>query len=189
MGTRPLPYIATVLGLAALYFGMAKLGLSMASAVAQQVTPVWPPSGVSLAALLLLGWRIWPGITLGALAANLTADEPFGTACGIAAGNTLEAVVGAWLLRTAGFDRSLERLKDVLALAVLAAGASTMVSATIGVANLCLGGVHPWSLFGPLWWLWWLGDATGILIITPAILAWSTPPRGFWGPRRIIEAS
>src|SRR5262245_49140732 len=144
MGTRPLPYIAAVFGLAVVYFGAAKLGLSMAL-VAPQVSPVWPPSGVSLAALLLFGWRNWPGITLGALAANLMADEPFGTACGIAAGNTLEAVVGAWLLRLAGFDRSLERLKDVLALAVLAAGASTMVSATIGVASLCLGGVPPWS--------------------------------------------
>jgi integral membrane sensor domain MASE1 len=134
--------LAAMLGLAALYFGAAKLGLSMAIS-AEQVSAVWPPTGLALAAVLLFGYRIWPGIWLGALFANATANEPIATACGIAVGNTLEAVIGSWLLRRfVAFDNSLERLKDVLGLIVVAAGISTAISATIGVASLCLGNVQ-----------------------------------------------
>src|SRR5262245_37056900 len=82
--------------LAAVYFGAAKLGLTMAF-VAEQVTAVWPPTGIALAALLLFGYRLWPGIALGAFLVNAAADEPLATAAGIAIGNTLEALVGAWL--------------------------------------------------------------------------------------------
>src|SRR5437763_10551590 len=98
MTARPLPYLAGVFGLAAIYFGAAKLGLSLAFE-AEQVTVVWPPSGIALATLLLFGYRLWPGVALGAFLANVTAHEPPLVACGIAAGNTLEAVLGAWLLR------------------------------------------------------------------------------------------
>ena len=120
--------LAGMLGTAAIYFGAAKIGLSMA-VTAEQVSAVWPPTGIALAAILIFGHRIWPGIWFGALMANVTANEPIGTACGIALGNTLEAVIGAWLLRWAGFDKSLERLKDILSLIVLAACVSTTISA------------------------------------------------------------
>src|SRR5262245_35939030 len=128
---------AGVIALAAIYFGAAKIGLSLAL-VAEQLSPVWPPPGIALAALLLAGPRLWPGVALGAFLANVTAPEPPGVALGIAAGNTLEALSGAWLLRRAGFVRSLARLKDVLALVPLAAFTSTTLSATIGVARLRL---------------------------------------------------
>src|SRR5262249_26931138 len=135
MTTRPLRDLAGVLALAAVYFGAAKLGFLLAL-VAEQVTVVWAPSGISLAALLLFGYRLWPGVALGAFLANATSNEPLAVACGIAVGNTLEAVIGAWLLhRLVGFSNALERLEDVLGLAVLAAGVSTMVSATIGVTS------------------------------------------------------
>src|SRR6187401_84158 len=88
---------AAVLAVTAAYFGAAKLGLSMA-VTAEQVSAVWPPTGIALAAILIFGYRIWPGILLGAFIANATANESVGTACAIALGNTLEAVVGAWLL-------------------------------------------------------------------------------------------
>jgi PAS domain S-box-containing protein len=177
-----------MLALAAAYVGAAKLGLGLAFA-AEQVSAVWPPTGIALAAVLLLGYRAWPGIALGAFLANVTAHEPVGTACGIAAGNTLEALTGAWLLRRwAGFDPSLERLRDVLDLITLAAGVSTTVSATIGVASLCLGGVQPWSAYGDLWRVWWLGDATGALVVAPAILTWASRPRGSWPLPRVAEA-
>jgi PAS domain S-box-containing protein len=157
-------------GLAAVYLGAAKLGLSLA-VMAEQVSAVWPPTGVALAAVVVYGYRIWPGILLGAFLANATANEPITTACGVAVGNTLEAIVGSWLLgRCVGFDRSLERLKDVLGLIVLAAGVSTAVSATIGVLSLCLGGVQPWSNFASLWSVWWLGDALGGLVVAPFLL-------------------
>jgi PAS domain S-box-containing protein len=180
--------LAVMLGLAAVYFGAAKLGLSMAKP-AEQVSAVWPPTGFALAAVLQFGYRIWPGIWLGAFLANVTANEPFATACGIAIGNTLEAIVGSWLLlRCVAFDKSLERLKDVLGLIVFAACISTTVSATIGVASLCLGGVHPWSDFGSLWSVWWLGDAMGNLVVAPVLLT-TTFRRGSWSLFRVAEAS
>lgn len=165
-------------GLAVAYYAMATLGLSMAY-LAEQVSPVWPPSGIALAALLLMGIRHWPGVTIGALVANAMANEPLATAGGIAVGNTLEAVTGAWLLRrSAGFDASLSRTRDVVRLVVLGACASTIVSATIGVTSLCLGAVHPWNEWRSLWAVWWLGDSTGILILAPMLLV--------FGARRIV---
>jgi signal transduction histidine kinase/integral membrane sensor domain MASE1/ActR/RegA family two-component response regulator len=186
-----------LLALAAVYFGAAKLGLSMAF-VAEQVSAVWPPTGIALAAVLLFGYRVWPGIALGAFLANATTNEPLATACGIATGNTLEALVGAWLLRhLVGFSNALERLRDVVGFIVLAAGLSTTVSATIGITCLCLGGVQPWTAFGSLWWVWWLGDAMGALVMAPVLLTWapllySPLTRGKiqegWPPRRLVEA-
>jgi signal transduction histidine kinase/integral membrane sensor domain MASE1/CheY-like chemotaxis protein len=180
--------VAGILVLAAIYFGAAKLGLSMA-VWAEQVSAVWPPTGIALAAILIFGYRMWPGIALGALVANATANEPIPTACGIALGNTLEAVVGSWLLvRWVRFDNALERLKDVLGLIALAAGASTTISATIGVVSLCLGGVQAWSDFGSLWSVWWLGDAMGNLIVAPVLLS-SAVSLHRWPLHRVVEAS
>jgi two-component system CheB/CheR fusion protein len=166
----------TVLATAAAYYLAAKLGFTMAF-VAAQVTAVWPPTGLALAAVLLLGMRAVPGVMLGAFLANVTAHEPLATAVGIAAGNTLEALVGASLLQTAGFRPSLERMRDVLAL-VLAALASPIVSATIGVTSLCAGGVQPWGAFEGLWGVWWFGDALGDLVMAPLLLVWMRLPRG-----------
>src|SRR5437899_806119 len=117
MRLRAVNWAAAILAIAAVYFGAAKLGLSVAFA-AEQVTLVWPPTGIALTAVLLFGYRVWPGIALGAFLANITAPhETIATASGIALGNTLEALVGAWFLhRLAGFHHSLERLKDILAL-------------------------------------------------------------------------
>ena len=162
----------TVLAIAAVYFAAARLGLSMAF-VAEQVSPVWPPTGIALAALLRFGLGAWPGVALGAFVANAMTSAPLGSALGIAAGNTLEAVLAVWLLRRLGFRPTLERLRDVLGLAVIAAAGSTTVSATVGVASLCLGGVQPWSAFLPLWSVWWIGDAIGDLVVAPVLLVWA----------------
>ena len=124
-------------GLAAVgiaYFAAARLGLSLAFA-AEQVTVVWPPTGIALAALLLFGRAAAPGIWLGALAANFTIGEPLITALGIATGNTLEALAAVWLLRRVGFNGALERLRDVLALLGLGAAVAPAVSATLGVTS------------------------------------------------------
>jgi len=189
MAFRPLPYLAGVCALAAAYFATAKLGFSLAF-VAEQVTIVWAPTGISLAALLLFGYRYWPGIAIGAFLANATANEPLAVAGGIALGNTLEAVVGAWLLRrVVGFQNPLERLRDVLGLVVLGAVLSTTVSATLGVTSLCLGGLQPWAAFGTLWWVWWLGDAMGDLIVVPLLLTWVAGPRPLWRLRQLAEAT
>ena len=166
----------TVLATAAAYYLAAKLGFTMAFDAAQ-VTAVWPPTGLALAAVLVIGMRAVPGVLLGAFLANVTSHEPIATAAGIAAGNTLEALAGASLLRAAGFRPSLERMRDVLALG-LAASASPIVSATLGVTCLCLGGVQPWDAFARLWGVWWFGDALGDLVMAPLLLVWIRPPRG-----------
>ena len=180
-------YWALLLAVAVAYFAGAKLGLSMAF-LARQVSPVWPPTGIALAAVLLLGPRVWPGIALAAFLVNATANEPLPTAAGIALGNTTEALLGAWLLRQGRpFRTSLGGMRDVLGLVGLAAGVSTLVSATIGVTSLCLGNVEPWSRFGALWGVWWLGDAMGALVVAPLLLAWCSPQRARWSPRRAAE--
>jgi diguanylate cyclase (GGDEF)-like protein/PAS domain S-box-containing protein len=163
--------------IAAIYVALAKLGFTMAF-TADQVTLVWPPTGLSLAALLLLGVGVWPGILLGAFIANLTTHEPLAVASCIAIGNTLEALLGAWLIRR--FVRpanATNSLRYILGLVVLGAMVSTVVSATIGVTSLCAGGLQPWTAFRPLWWTWWLGDAAGNLLLAPVLLTWNTRRR------------
>ena len=164
------------------YVGGAKLGLL--AAVAQKVvSSAWPPSGVALAALLLLGLRCWPGIAVGALLLNWTAGVPVAGAAGIALGNTLEAVSAVWLLqRVAQFRPSLERLRDVLALVTLAALVSTTLSATIGIASLWASGVVQQDTLKHLWFVWWSGDALGDVLVAPLLLTWAraTRPLGRW---------
>jgi signal transduction histidine kinase/integral membrane sensor domain MASE1 len=178
-----------IAAIAAAYFVSARLGFTLAF-VAEQVTTVWPPTGIALAAVVIFGYRVWPGILAGALLANLTANETLPVAAVIAAGNTLEALAGAWLLRrVARFDRSLERIRDVLGLVGLAAAASTTLSATIGATSLCAAGLQPWSTFRALWLDWWLGDAMGALLVAPALLTWSGWRRIRWPAGRRVEAA
>jgi len=192
MGTsrsiRPVPYLVALTVLAAAYAASARLGLSIPG-IAEQVSLVWPPTGIALASLLLLGRDLWPGVAVGAFIANYFASEPITAAVGIAIGNTLEALVGVWLLERAGFRPSLARVRDVLALLVLAALGSTLVSATIGVTSLCLGGVHPWTSFGRLWPVWWIGDAMGDAVMAPVLLVWASIPRPGWPPIRRAEGA
>jgi len=181
-------YLSSVAALLVLYFITAKLGLLM-DAVSGFATTVWPPAGISLAALSLLGYRLWPGIAIGAFFVNISAGAPFLAACGMATGNTLEAIVGTYLLRRfAGFRGSLDRIPCVVGFVVLAAGLSTTVSATMGVTSGWLGGVIPSTAFGRAWLTWWLGDALGDLIVAPLLFAWAEWPHSLLSPRRLVEA-
>jgi integral membrane sensor domain MASE1/anti-sigma regulatory factor (Ser/Thr protein kinase) len=153
--------------LALVYFASAKIGLKLAFSN-ESVTAVWPPTGIALAALVLWGRSLWPGVLLGAFLANVTTDVPVYTAAGIAVGNTLEALVGATLLERFGFRPALPRLRDIFALVLLAGFLSTAVSATIGVASLSAGD----SLSGgalSAWRVWWLGDMGGDLLVASLI--------------------
>ncbi len=187
MSPRPW-YPAKIGAVAAVYFSAAKLGLL--AAVAQKVvSSAWPPTGVALATLLLLGVRFWPGIALGAFLLNWTSGVPAAGAAGIAAGNTLEAVTAVLLLRrVADFRPSLAGLRDVLALVTLAALISPLVSATIGVLSLWASGMIERAATGHLWFVWWSGDAMGDLLIAPPLLAWAHAPRTRWPPARVAEA-
>lgn len=173
--------------LAAVYVVVAKAGLSL-DAVSGFATLVWPPTGISLVALLIFGIRLWPGVALGAFVVNLWTGAPVLVACGMAAGNCLEAVVGVALLRRVGFRASLERPRDVLALVVLAAAASTAVSACIGVGSLILGGIVPPAKVVTTFRAWWLGDAIGDLIVAPLLLTWRLWNRKLPPTRRLAEA-
>jgi signal transduction histidine kinase/integral membrane sensor domain MASE1 len=180
-------HLGESIAIAAVYFAAAKLGLAMAF-VAPQVTVVWPPTGIALAAVMLLGRRVWPAIWIGALLANATVSvAPLAVAAGIATGNTLEATVGALLLRRWRVRPSLDRIRFVLFLLAGGALLSTTISATIGVTSLCLGDIRPWSAFGQIWIVWWLGDAMSILVVAPFLLVWSGWPPARWPRARIGE--
>ena len=169
-----LRYAGGFLLFAAIYVVAGRLGFA-ASAVHPVVSSAWPPSGIALAALLLVGFRFWPAITLGAFIVNVTHGISPLASSAIAVGNTLEAVTAAWLLTgLAGFQPSLERLRDVLSLTVFGAIGSTAIAATIGTAALTLSGAAPVDSASTIWFAWYTGDAIGILIVTTFILAWST---------------
>jgi integral membrane sensor domain MASE1 len=156
------------------YALVARLGLAM-DAVGGLATLVWPPSGLALAGLLLFGVRDWPGVAIGALLANLWVGAPPVVAAGIALGNTLEAVAGAALLtRLPWFRRQLDDVRSVVALAVLAALVSTLVSASTGTLFMVLGQVVPPEHAANTWQAWWIGDVIGDLIVAPLILTFAT---------------
>src|SRR4029453_14366245 len=181
--------VAWAAGVAVAYFLAAKLGLALAT-VGVTVTLVWPPSGVAVPAILLRGRRVWPGVALGAFAANATTDAPIAIAWFTAVGNPLEAVVAATLLaRLSGFDSSLPRTRDVLARTVLGAIVAPVVSATIGVAGLLFAGGLPTNGVAAAWFTWWGGDAMGILLVAPLIPAWVTRPPRRASTERIVEAA
>ncbi len=165
---------AALIGLiAAAYYGAAKLGLSLAFATSS-VTAIWPPTGIALAALVLFGRWAWPGVALGALLANAWTGVPVITVLGITAGNTLEALTGAYLLQRAGFQPSLQRVRDVGVLVVLAGVVSTAVSASIGVLSLLVGDEVQASDLASVWRVWWLGDMGGDLLVAPVLLVAAT---------------
>jgi signal transduction histidine kinase len=182
-------YFAQVGAVAVVYVLAARAGLTL-DAVSGFASLVWAPTGIALAAVLLAGGRIWPGVFIGALVANIITGAPFLAASGIAAGNTLEAVVGAYALtRVPNFQLRLESLRDVIALIVLSALLSTMISATIGVASLYFAGLAPQANVAETWRTWWIGDAIGALLVAPLILVWAAPPRTPLLTRRLGEGA
>jgi PAS domain S-box-containing protein len=176
-------YILGVFILAVVYIVAAKFGLSLAF-FTKQVTTVWPPTGIALAALFLFGYKFWPGVLIGAFVANFLTAEPPLVAFGIAVGNTLEAITGSYLLKRFKFNPNFNHLRDVISLVVLAGFISTAISATIGVFVLIAGGLVSFTNFLRVWQVWWIGDMLGNLVMAPVILTWSRRPR--LGPIRIF---
>ena len=195
LGARVLRRGAETLVIALTYYILARVGLQLEFA-GSQATPVWPPSGFAFAALLLWGMRAGGGVFLGALCANITdffvkagggsefieiggllqflSEHPVHIAISalIAAGNTLEAVAGWYLVGR--FSTGTEYLKSIHGVLVFCATTPVMcaISSTVGVTSLVAGGVLPAALYAPVWFTWWLGDITGILIVTPFVVAW-----------------
>jgi signal transduction histidine kinase len=174
-----LKYVLQLVLVCGAYFVAGRLGLATPF-TSGNVSPVWPASGIALAAILLWGYRVSPGIAAGAFLVNFWSPVPHNAAVGLAVGNTLAAVTGAFLLhRIPNFQPSMSRLRDILGLIVFAAIGSTMVSASIGVVVLFATHVHPWANVGSAWLMYWLGDGMGVLLVAPLVLAFPT----FWKMR------
>ncbi|MGV9788339.1 MASE1 domain-containing protein [Streptomyces sp. NPDC004673] len=182
---RPGGHAALVLAVAVCYFAAGRLGLLCKLTVdGAVVTPIWPPTGVAVAALLILGVRYWPGVSLGAYFIVLSLDTPVLYSLGYLVGNTLAPLVAVVLLRRAGFRTDLRRLRDGLALVFLGALGAMLISSTLGVVLLVVTDRMPAHTFWTVWLAWWVGDAMGVLLVTPFLLLLSHAegplPRARW---------
>ncbi len=173
--------------LAAVYFAAAKASLLLAIPPGY-ATAIWPPAGIALAALLAFGDRLWPGIWLGAALANLTVSSSPFVALVIAGGNTLEALCGAALVRRYIADAPpfFDRARNVVLFVAFAAVCSA-VAATIGTGALLLDGTVAGENFLDNWGTWWHGDATGIIIVAPLLLAWRLRRAIAWSRAKVLE--
>jgi len=180
--------LGVVAALAAVYFVVAKASLATAIPPGY-ATSAWPPSGLALAAVLLLGNRVWPAIWLGAAAVNLTVQSSVIAAIFIGSGNALEAIVGATLIRRfMGVPRRFERGEDVFVFVAIAAAAAT-VAATIGASSIAASGAIGIRDFPVNWWTWWQGDTSGMIVVTPLLLAFSAPRARTWTRARNVEVA
>ena len=153
------------------YFVAGKLGQATTNIRSSNLGPVWPAYGIALGAVLLYGYRIWPAVASAAFVIAFFSPESYWTALGQAAGTTLAALTGMFLLRVlVNFDTSIARLRDALALVFLGGLGSAIVSASVGTVVLSAGHVHAYSGLGSSWLIYWLGDSTGALLVTPLVL-------------------
>lgn len=189
MNPRKIPTLPAIGVLTLIYFVAGKLALKLAF-VNASASAVWPPAGIALAALLVLGYRVWPVIFIGAFLVNVTTAGNIFTSFGIATGNTLEALCGAWLVnRFAGGAQLFDRPQNVFKFAV-AALISTALSPSFGVTSLALGGFAQWSNYWQIWFTWLLGDFSGDLVVAPLLVLWSIPAtQRLWNRREVIEVS
>lgn len=180
-------YLAAVISLAAVYFAVGKLGLAL-SPSQLGFTTMWPPSGVAVAGLLVLGYRAWPGIFLGALGLGLATPCGLGMALALAAGNTLESLAGAWLAnRFAGGRNFYARPWDALKFAALVAIVSPLISPPPGARVLAAEDLVFWRASVPTWLTWWLGEMVSLLVLAPLVVAWAVQPRWLWNRCKTLE--
>jgi diguanylate cyclase (GGDEF)-like protein len=179
-------YVAILTALVSVYFLAGKLGLKLAYLNAS-TSPVWPCTGIAIAAVLILGYRIWPGIFVGAFLVNVTTAGTVSTSLAIATGNTLEGLVAAYLMvRYADGRNVFQRSHNIFKFALFAAFGAT-ISATVGTTILTVGGLASWAAYSPLWSTWWLGDVVGAIIVAPLLLLWVENPRLEWTRKQILE--
>jgi signal transduction histidine kinase len=181
-----------VLALAVAYYAMAKLGQTLRYTAS--VAAIWPPVGLGIAALYLWGVRWWPGVLLGDLVINAELLSgpgalPAGSLLGQQTGNMLEVVVGALLLRRLiGAGAKLDRSDQVVGM-LLALGAATAISATVGTLSMLAGGVIDGAEASTFWRTWWLGDTSGGLVVLPLLLVWVPDPAEAWQRIRSWEGA
>ena len=171
---RGISYAGGLVAIGVIYFALAKGGLALAS-IHPSATPIWPPTGVALAAVLLWGYRAWPAIFTAAVIANATTAGSVATAIAIATGNSLEAVVGAYLInRWSSGCNTFSTPNSVAKFALICFVIATPISASIGLTSLAAAGYIERTNFANAWVTWWLGDVTGALVIAPVIVLWAS---------------
>ena len=190
-------HLARIAGLAVVYFAAARLGLELKLGHAS-ASPVWPPTGIALAALLLVGRKLWPGVLLGSFVAMLSVlgvtgpkwPQAWLVSLVVGMGDTLEVLVMAWLAeRYAGGRKALSQPLYLLRFVGLSAMLSSVLSPSLGLSALSLAGFERWSNFGLLWLTWWLGDMNSVVMLTSLLLVWSGPRRARLGLRRNAEGA
>lgn len=180
-------YALEICILGVIYFAAAKIGLMLAS-INPSASPIWPSTGLALAATLLRGYRVWPAILIGALAANLTTTGAMATSLAIGAGNTIEGLVGAYLINRMSYGQASFESPGGVARFALLSVVPTALCATIGLTSLAAGGLVDRSEFGAVWLTWWLGDLAGALLVTPVIVLWATADIRKPSRRKLFES-
>ncbi|MDQ3288377.1 MAG: EAL domain-containing protein [Pseudomonadota bacterium] len=194
--TQMIRSASAILALALIYYITARLSLLLSLRYA---APIWPAAGIALAAVLFFGKRIAPGVWLGSFLANATGPtqasstaalmESLLLPAGIGIGVTIQAVIGAVLIRRfVGFPTPLDRAPDVVKFLVLGGPVSCIIGASMGVAVLYLAGMLPTAGYAFSWWTWWIGDANGVLVVTPLVLTCFGQPHDIWRRRRTTVA-
>lgn len=169
-------YLLKVLALGVVYRLGVVVGLSMAY-VQPNASPVWPPTGIAVAGLLLFGWKLWPAISLAVFFGSIFTGAPLTLSTGMAVGNTLEALAMVYILRRILLFRpGLDRILDVVSL-VAAAICATIISATIGALSLLWVDNTLAPAFWQIWTTWWIGDFLGALVVGPFLLVWGAAVR------------
>lgn len=153
------------------YCVAGKLGQATSSIRSGNLGPVWPAYGVAVAAVLLCGYRVWPAIAAANFFIAYLGHTPTFEAAGQVAGSTFAAVAAVFLLRRFGFRTELARLKDALLLIVVGAFGSALISSGSGILVFYLTHTHAYSGLGPAWLIYWLGDSTGVMLVTPLLLS------------------
>jgi signal transduction histidine kinase len=183
-----LTYVVKVFVLCSVYLITAKLGLAL-YAVNGFATLVWMPTGIALVSLLIYGYRLWPGVTLGAFIINLLTGASVPVALGIATGNTLEALIAVFLLtHVVHFDLRIARLRDAIGFSAVALFAP-LVSALLGVGSLLLGGVVSLSDAPVTFAAWWLGDVLGALVFAPFLIRYLPYAPFSFPARKLVEGA
>ncbi|WP_315737906.1 MASE1 domain-containing protein [Bradyrhizobium sp. SZCCHNR1093] len=184
---RGISYAGGLVAIGLIYFALAKGGLALAS-IHPSATPIWPPTGVALAAVLLWGYRTWPAIFTAAVIANAATAGSVATAIAIATGNSLEAVVGAYLInRWSSGCNTFSTPNSVAKFTLICLVIATPISATIGLSSLATAGYIERTNFANAWVTWWLGDVTGALVIAPVIVLWASSPYHAFNRKEFLE--
>ena len=189
-----LRWLLLIVAVAAADYMSGRLGLLLALPPGFS-TAVWPPSGIALAAVLLFGYGVWPGVWLGSFAMNIFIAAQAGpithwlpaavVAGSIGTGSTMQALLGAWLIRRfVGFPNPLLFERQIALFLLLGGPLSCLLAATVGIGTLVAAGLMPWTVASFQWWTWWIGDTIGVLTVTPLFLIALAEPRATWRARR-----